>query len=57
MTDEACRHIWLLDIASIKTAGALRVWADRDAGELRDSPHRDELKQSYLARLKELEGK
>ena len=55
-TEAAIRDLWLDDIAHIRSAVDLRVWAARNAEELSTSPHRLELREAYLARLKELDA-
>ena len=53
-TDEAMRDLWISDIAAIKSAVDLRVWASRWARDLIDSPFRDEVREAFRNRMKEL---
>ena len=54
-TESAIRDLWFDDIAHIRSVVDLRVWAVRNAEELSASPFKLELREAYLARLKELE--
>ena len=55
-TESAIRDLWLDDIAHIRSVVDLRVWAARNAEELSASPFKLELREAYLARLKELDA-
>ena len=54
--DEIQRDLWLSDIYSIPTADALRVWGQRQAKDLAESPYVDEIRKAYTEKLKRLEG-